>query len=53
MKTFKDFIEEETPTVATGPAVDMGEPRMLFKKRDKRKKWDLDKMFKRANGKTR
>lgn len=51
MKTFKKFVED-SPTMGTGAGIDLGEPRHLFRKRDKRSKWDIDKLFRKANGKT-
>lgn len=52
MKTFKQFIEDNAaPTMSTGPAIDLGEPRRLFKKMDRRSKWDPKKLFDKANGK--
>ena len=52
MKTFKDFLEDaEAPTMSTGPAIDLGEPRHLFKKHDRRSRWDPKKLFDRAHGK--
>lgn len=46
MKTFKKFVEEITPTtggdhhpptMSTGPAIDLGEPPILFKKRRRKR----------------
>lgn len=51
MKKFKEFIEDETtPTVSTGDAIDLGEPRLLFKKHDRRSKWDPKKLFDKSHG---
>ena len=52
MLTFKQFTENESaPTMSTGPAIDLGEPRKLFKKMDRRSKWDPKKLFDKAHGK--
>lgn len=50
MKTFKQF-SEEAPVNATGPAVDMnptGKPKV--KKLDKRSRFDIMKLYRRATG---
>ena len=52
MLTFKQFTENESaPTMSTGDAIDLGEPRKLFKKVDRRSKWDPKKLFDKAHGK--
>ena len=55
MKTFKQFAKEEAPVNATGAAVDMnpnGKKSKLFKKAfDRRSRYDLKNLFKRANDK--
>ena len=52
MKTFKQFREDESaPTMSTGDAIDLGEPRKLFKKTDRRSKWDPKKLFDKSHGK--
>jgi hypothetical protein len=54
MKKFKEYIEDQaTPTMATGDAIDLGEPRPLFKKQDRRSRWDPKKLFDKVNGKKR
>lgn len=50
MKTFKQF-SEEAPVNSTGPAVDMnptGKPKV--KKLDKRSRFDVMKLYRRAVG---
>ena len=49
MKTFKSFVEEEAPVNATGPAVDMN-PNGKPKKLDRRSRFDVMKMYRRALG---
>jgi hypothetical protein len=53
IKTFKDFQKEEAPTNSTGTGIDMnptGKKRRLFNKIDRRSKWDVSKLYKRAKG---
>ena len=55
MKSFKQYAKEEAPVNATGAAVDMnptGKKSNLFKKPfDRRSRYDVKKLFKRANDK--
>jgi hypothetical protein len=54
VKSFADFYKEEVPVNATGPAVDMnptgGRRSRLFNKIDRRSRWDINKMYKKAKG---
>ncbi len=42
-------VKEDAPANATGSGVDMN-PTGGIKKQDKRSKWDISKIFRRANG---
>lgn len=49
MVTFKEFIKEEAPANAVAHGgVDLNPTGI--KKQDKRSKWDISKIFRRANG---
>jgi hypothetical protein len=53
IKTFKDFQTEDAPTNSTGTGIDMnptGKKSRLFNKIDRRSKWDVNKMYKKAKG---
>jgi len=53
VKSFKEFQKEEAPVNATGPAIDMnptGRRKKLFNKIDRRSRWDVNKLYKRAKG---
>jgi len=55
MKSFKQYTKEEAPVNSTGAGVDMnpnGGKKKLFKKAfDRRSRYDLKNLFKRANDK--
>lgn len=36
MKSFKEYIQDDAPTMSTGSSIDLGEPKMLFKKKARR-----------------
>lgn len=52
MKTFKQYAKEEAPVNSTGAAVNMNpngkKSKLMF---DRRSRYDLNKLFKRANDK--
>ena len=53
VKSFKEFQKEEAPVNATGPAVNMnptGKKSRLFNKMDRRSRWDVNNLYKRAKG---
>lgn len=54
VKSFADFYKEEAPVNATGPAVNMNptgrRKSRLFNKMDRRSRWDVNKMYKKAKG---
>lgn len=53
MKSFRDFLEEESPTTSTGPGIDMAPTagsRRLYKKLDRRSRYDVNKMYERSLG---
>lgn len=55
VKSFKEYQNEQAvaPTNATGPGVDMnptGKKSRLFTKMDRRSRWDVNNLYKRAKG---
>jgi len=53
VKSFKEFQKEEAPVTSTGPGIDMnptGKKSRLFNKMDRRSKWDVNNLYKRAKG---
>lgn len=57
MKTFAEYIQENgegATTTTSGIDLDpAGDPSKYWSKRDKRKKWDTDRMYKLNNGTNR
>jgi hypothetical protein len=52
IKTFKDFQKEEAPINSTGPGVNMNPTgKRLTNRMDRRSRWDVKKLYKRAKGK--
>jgi hypothetical protein len=53
MKTFKQFYDEEVAVNSTGAGVDMNPTggKKIFNKVDRRSRWDVEKLYKRAKGK--
>ena len=54
MKSFKEYLmDENAPTTATGSGIDLAPTaggRRMFRKLDRRSRFDVEKMYKRSLG---
>jgi hypothetical protein len=52
LKSFKDYMDENAPTTSVaGGGIDLAPTgKQVMRKMDRRSRWDVDKMYKRATG---